>query len=285
MILEKIPSSEYKAEKNYMSFRKYIGTDGGNSLVFKATQGDKEVGVSALEVHEKSATLRYITIDEKLRGKGLLNEFLTDILFELYEHGYTEFNVSFLPSENPALFSSVKRIFPDYKTSSRAFYRFKLKDVAEAKGKSRTSKSIVSFLKLTGAQVKELRKDIYSGGNLNLPTYDPTESPRLSNDLSIAHVVDGRVDGAIFIDMDKSGSVYLSYLWSDSEDILVFNDLVMSAIANAEGKITDDTEIEFAVTDRIMAEYLEKIFELKGENQVEVNLKLADLSLYEDDDE
>jgi predicted GNAT family acetyltransferase len=250
-------------------------------LAFEWEEEGVSIGNALFFTMGRTAALQNIEIKEEFRGMGIGTMFMADILFELRDRGYSIAAFSIVPSDYPALYKVAKKLHMVILERKAAYYKFTLADLERLDCAKVSLDGLKSLNKATDEELKTLANLIAESEDA--PMSSPVFSDKLEKELSLFHVNEGTIDGAVFMDKYED-HIYLSFLWIDSEDANLIRNLLTAVYHLGVKKYGKDTAIEVAVVNEKVDGLLKILVPDKGERAVKA---LADLTILDDfyDDE
>ncbi len=285
MIREVLTGNEERFNELFTDDNSILLKDGGKGIFLEWEEADISgiAGVCALFATGRTAMLESISVAEQHRNKGIGTSFVLDLMFELYDRGYSSMSFRMMPSQSEALFKIAKKLHMNITETDEAYFKLKLSDLDKLERNISDIKDLKRIRKLSDAEKNELGSLIAE--NEFCPFMNPVSSPFLEKDISLIHYTNDEPDGAIFF--DKAGDeLYLSFLWADSENTLITRDLLSAAYHVIEEKYTKDAKIEVASVTENVTKFVKSLAPDKGESLYEIEADLRELEefLVEEDD-
>ncbi len=284
MEVRRISEKEMIKYKNRLSTGRFLtGNTGNDVLMYEALDdSSRQTGRALVELHGHSASLKYISVNSDMRRCGLATRFITCILFDLREGGYSSFDMDFFEKENPEMLGIADALKMELDETGHMYYHISLSDLQSRIIDGNISDymkkwGILSVDNADNNLMNDLRSRI--GESEEAPAEDPLATMTLDKKLSLVHVENGSYDGAIF--MERTGKdLYISYLWSESEDLFLAERLIDTAVTLAFENYTPDTGVGMAVKNERLNSMISMELGVSGDKMRSASFDLRELDLY-----
>ena len=241
-----------------------------------------EAGACVIAPRGRKAVLRWILIREDLQKQGLGSDFLLDVLIRLKEEGFTTLSMQMFPSESPGIVRLAEKFHAEKLETDKCWYTMKLSE-AEKLGKIKGDrKETFSLKKVT----KEDRAIARERINTDFPELAnrPFTMADLEQDLTFLKYDDDGLCAGLFVE-EREGSLYLAYLFNDTDEPMVVEGLLSQAYEKAKDKYPGKTQLSIAALDERTADLMSEISSAKKEEMVEYSLDLSFLDVLTEEDD